>query len=64
MKTIAFVLTLAFSGTIIGAAYTAAHASRMNGKDMGCSEGVNCMSARYKMAPSKKAHVTKPKTGN
>jgi hypothetical protein len=63
MKTIAFVLTLAFSSTIIGAAYTTAHASRMNGKGMGCSEGVNCMSARYKTA-TKKPHMAKPKTGN
>ena len=31
-----------------------AYASRMNGKGMGCSEGTNCMSARYKAATKTK----------
>ena len=64
MKTIAVVLSLAISGLAISTTYNSAYASRMNGKGSTCSEGTNCMSARYKAATAKKAHVAKPKTGN
>jgi hypothetical protein len=36
-----------------------ASASRMNGKGSMCSEGMNCMSARYKAATSKAKKGTK-----
>jgi hypothetical protein len=48
-------LSLAVSGIAISAAYTSAQASKMNGKGSMCSEGSNCMSARYKSRDSQKA---------
>jgi hypothetical protein len=62
MKTIAIVLSLAVSGIAVSAAYTSAYATRMNGKGSMCSDGSNCMSARYKMA-TKKPQTAKPKKG-
>jgi hypothetical protein len=60
MKTIAVILSLAISGIAISSVYTSAYASRMNGKGGWCSEGTNCMSARYKMT-TKKSYMAKPK---
>jgi hypothetical protein len=61
VKTIAIVLTFAISGIAISAASTSAYASKMNGKGSGCSEGTNCMSARYKAATAKPKAPAKSK---
>jgi hypothetical protein len=63
VKTVLMVLSLAIAGVAISSGYFDANATRMNGKGSMCSDGSNCMSARYKAATAKsKSKVAKPKT--